>query len=135
MASNKQTKNDVIEMTVEPAITQAPEIKNPQVKADQEYKVAISRKKELYNLYMAEEKVPVYLSPQYRNELGSKAYISVNGIALYVPVDGQTYHIPKTFADELHRKRINIDDRLLRQEKMADVRSNFEQSIGDIKLF
>ena len=40
---------------------------------------------------MAEPKVPMYLSPMYRPYLGNVADITINGVTIFFPVDGNTY--------------------------------------------
>ena len=48
---------------------------------------------------MAEPKVPMYLSPMYRPYLGNVADITINGVSIFFPVDGNTYEVPRSFAD------------------------------------
>lgn len=104
-------------------------------KASQDLINAQRRKKELHTVYMNEEKVPIYLSPQYRNEFGNVMPVTINGIAIFFKVDGSTQYVPKTYADEITRRRLCVDNKLNRQHKMSNVRENYETSAGEIKLF
>ena len=79
---------------------------------------------------MAEPKVPMYLSPMYRPYLGNVADITINGVTIFFPVDGNTYEVPRAFADEIAR----IDAMLTKQNKMADVANNYERTPGELKL-
>ena len=121
-------------------ITQAP-VDISQAKADIfrqatiDLQTAQNRKKELHRIYMEEEKVPIYLSPQYRNEFGNVMPVTINGISIFFKVDGSTQYVPKTFADEITRRRLCVDNKLTRQDKMSQITDNYETSVGDIKLF
>ena len=119
----------------EPVDRQAPVDKDIFQKASQDLINAQKRKKELHAVYMNEEKVPVYLSHQYRNEFGNVMPVTINGIAIFFKVDGSTQYVPKTFADEITRRRLCVDNKLNRQHKMSNVRENYETSAGEIKLF
>lgn len=93
------------------------------------------RKKELHKFYMKEEKVPMYLSPQYRNEFGNVMAVTINGISIFFKVDGSTQLIPKTFADEITRRRLCVDNKYNRLNKMSNIQENYETAAGEIKLF
>ena len=83
---------------------------------------------------MAEPKVPMYLSPMYRPYLGNVADITINGVSIFFPVDGNTYEVPRSVADEIARKRMAIDAMLTKQNRMADVANNYERTPGELKL-
>lgn len=119
----------------EPVDRQAPVDKDIFQKASQDLINAQKRKKELHAVYMNEEKVPMYLSPQYRNEFGNVMPVTINGIAIFFKVDGSVQYVPKTFADEITRRRLCVDNKLNRQHKMSNVHENYETSAGEIKLF
>lgn len=120
---------------IEPVVVQAPVSTDVFKKASQDLIYAQKRKKELHAIYMNEEKVPIYLSPQYRNEFGNVMPVTINGIAIFFKVDGSTQYVPYTFADEITRRRLCVDNKLNRQHKMSNVRDNYETSAGEIKLF
>lgn len=84
---------------------------------------------------MAEKKVTTYLSPMYRPYLGNVADITINGVTIFFPVDGNSYEVPSSFADEIARRRMAIDAMLTKQNRMADVANNSERSPGELKLF
>ena len=91
--------------------------------------------RDLKAYYTREKSIPVYLSPMYRPYLGRVADITVNGVTIFLPVDGQVYEIPETFADLVNQKRMAIDAMLTKQQRMSDVQVNHEQSPGELKLF
>lgn len=97
--------------------------------------LAQNRKKKLIAQYKAEPKVEMYLSPQYRPFFGNVMTVSINGISIFFPVDGKTYKIPQTFADEITARRLNVDKIITRTGKMANVSANAEKSPGEIALF
>lgn len=96
---------------------------------------ATQRKKELLNVYKSEERVPVHISPMYRPHLGNVAVCTVNGITISIPVNGEVYKVPKTFAEHIYGRIAKIDAMEKKTEAMADIKSNFESSPGDLKLF
>lgn len=91
--------------------------------------------RDLKAYYTREKSIPVYLSPMYRPYLGRVADITVNGVTIFLPVDGQVYEIPETFADLVNQKRMAIDAMLTKQQRMSDVQVNHEYSPGELKLF
>ena len=93
------------------------------------------RRKELYQKYKNEAKVPMYLSPMYQPYFGKVMRVSINGITIFFKVDGKAQLIPKTFADEITSRRMRIDTMLTKQGRMARVTENFEKSPGELKLF
>lgn len=120
---------------VEPVAAQVPVSNDIFKQASQDLIYAQRRKKELHAVYVNEEKVPIYLSPQYRNEFGNVMPVTINGIAIFFKVDGSTQYVPKTFADEITRRRLCVDNKLNRQHRMSNVRENYETSAGEIRLF
>jgi hypothetical protein len=50
-------------------------------------------------------------------------------------VDGSTQTIPKTFADEITRRRMAIDAIINKQKRLADIPANNESSPGELNLF
>ena len=92
-------------------------------------------KKVLRDTYKEETKVPMYLSPMYRAYFGNVMRVMINGISIYFKVDGSTQVIPQTFADEITRRRMAVDNMLAKQNRMADVTKNYEGAPGELKLF
>lgn len=108
---------------------------DPVSELNKRYVAAEKRKKELHQYYKRETKVPMYLSPMYRPYTGNVMRVMVNGISIYFKVDGSTQMIPKTFADEVVRRRKAIDRQVDRQKKMARVPDNNESAPGELNLF
>jgi hypothetical protein len=94
-----------------------------------------ARKKELLEIYRNEEKVAVHISPMYRPHFGNVLILTINGITIGVPVDGNAYKVPKTFAEHVSARVAKIDAIIKKTNKMADVKSNFESSPGELELF
>lgn len=93
---------------------------------------AQARKHELAQAYAKEKKVKVTGSPMYRPYFGNNMPIQVNGIMVYVPLDGRTYEIPKTFADVFKNRISRIDALIQKQGAMADFIE--ENSPGEVTL-
>jgi hypothetical protein len=92
-------------------------------------------KTQLRNQYMAEEQVPLYLSPMYRPYFGAIMQVSLNGLTIAFPIDGSTQKVPRSFADEITRRRMAIDAMLTKQHRMVDIKSNYEGAPGELSLF
>lgn len=91
-------------------------------------------RKDVARLYKDEKKVTVQGSPMYRPFFGKNMPIIVNGVAIYVPLDGQMYSIPETFA-AIFQDRISRIDALERRRKaMANVGENVETYAGEKEL-
>ena len=98
-------------------------------------KKEIYRKTTLKQKYLAEEKVPVTISPMYAPYFGEIMEVSINGIYLSIPCDGKSYNIPETFASEVNARIMAVDESQRRADRMADVAKNHEDSQGDIQYF
>jgi len=85
--------------------------------------------------YKAEKKVGVSISPMYSNEFGNTMPISLNGVRIYIPCDGNTYNVPESFAMEIRRRIYAVDTKAKRRKRMASVQDNSEKSPGEIRLF
>lgn len=92
-------------------------------------------RRQLAESYGAGAQVPVTISPFYRNQLGSNVCLSINGVTVYIPANGQTKFVPEVFADLLAQKIVRADAQILRQGALANVIENFEQSPGELKFF
>jgi len=84
--------------------------------------------------YMNEDKVTVSISPLYKPYFGRVANISVNGISVYIPVDGRSYRINKTHAAATYEAISKIDAANERKSRMAEVTGNVESSPGQLKF-
>lgn len=85
--------------------------------------------------YRNQKKVDITISPLYRPYFGAVMEIIINGVYCAVPVDGRTYKLAKTFADEAARRIKAVDKQNKRAEKLADVQNNHETFIGELQLF
>lgn len=103
--------------------------------AEQSLQAVEMKRRALLKTYKNEETEPVSISPLYKPYFGASMAIGVNGISTYIPCDGKTYHLPKTFATEAKRKVMMVNLMIDRKEKLNDVTSNAESTPGEIKFF
>ncbi len=108
---------------------------DPMVVAAREVARANKARKDLIKHYRDEEHVTTYLAPLYRPHFGNVMVISVNGIRISFPIDGSKQDIPITYADEIDRRRRCVDAITTKQNRMADVRNNYESNPGELKLY
>ena len=80
------------------------------------------------------EMVKITPSPMYRPYFGNVMPITINGVAIFIPMDGQTYEIPKVFADEFQRRVMMIDEQERMRKGMANVSNNHERYAGERNL-
>lgn len=92
-------------------------------------------RRELGVKFRNEEKVPVSISPLYKPYFGKVMTVTINGISCAVPVDGKSYLVPKSFADEVEIRKFRQDELMEKSKKLADVQNNFETSPGELPLF
>lgn len=106
------------------------------IQQNREMAQASARRKELIKYYKSEKQVVTYVSPMYRPHFGNVMTVTINGISIRFPIDGSKQEIPATFADEIERRRRNIDNIERKQQKMAAVKENEDKgSIGSLGLF
>lgn len=122
MAKNNVTTDETSEASV-------------MLQAHKDLTSAEARRKSLINTYKNEPKVSVYLSPMYRPYFGNIMTVTVCGISIRFKVDGSKQDVPATFADEIERRRLAIDQIIKKQKRMADITQNIESNPGDITLF
>ena len=91
-------------------------------------------RKRLLTNFKSEDLVNVVLSPFYKPYFGSTAMISVQGIAIYIPANGRTYKVPKTFAAALYEAVAAIDARVQKIQRMSNVEQNFESAAGQLRF-
>lgn len=102
--------------------------------AARSYNALEAKRKSLVNVYRNEEKVAITVSPFYAPYLGKVVRVSVNGIVVDIPADGQTYKINKTHADHITAKIKRIDAMIARQKRAGDISNNFEHAPGELHL-
>ena len=84
--------------------------------------------------YKNEKKVAVQGSPMYRPYFGNNMPISINGVAIYVPLDGQQYEIPESFAAVFLDRISRVDEQIRVRKQMASVSENSESYAGEKSL-
>lgn len=102
--------------------------------SDNKLRGLMQKHKELYMRYKNEPKKPVTLQPAYAARLGSRARIAVNGIAVYIPCNGETYNINETHANEAMAKVRKINKLELKQQQLSKISRNFESTPGELKF-
>lgn len=88
----------------------------------------------LVDFYKNEPKVPVQGSPMYRPYFGNNMPIILNGIAVYVPLDGQQYEIPESFAAIFMDRISRIDEQINMRKRMSAISDNIEAYAGERDL-
>lgn len=90
-----------------------------------------AKRRGLAEQYRKEKKVEVTISPMYRPYFGNNMPVQINGVAVYVPINGQAYKIPESFAAVVKERISLIDEQLRAREAMADVQANLENYAGE----
>ena len=85
--------------------------------------------------YSAEELVEISISPLYAPEFSRVMPVVLNGVRLNIPVNGEVYKVPMSFAMEIKQRVRAVDERTKRQERMSNVQENIEHSPGELELF
>lgn len=127
--ANNALGNDTIATVSAPAT-----VNTVEANAAKAYNALEAKRKSLVTTYRGEEKRNVTISPFYAPYLGRVVRVSVNGIVVDIPADGQTYKINKTHADHIIAKIKRIDAMIARQKRAGDVSNNFEHAPGELHL-
>ncbi len=93
-----------------------------------------AQNRRLVDVYKNEPKVPVQGSPMYRPYFGNNMPIIINGIAIYVPLDGQQYEIPESFAAVFMDRISRIDEQINMRKRMSAISDNIESYAGERDL-
>lgn len=130
MAARRKTETMVSIDATEPVVDTAA------LNSALETKVTALRNKNrrLVDYYKNEKKVPVQGSPMYRPYFGNNMPIILNGIAIFVPLDGQQYEIPESFAAIFFDRISRIDEQINMRKKMAAISDNVEAYAGERNL-
>lgn len=114
----------------------APVVDTAALNSALETKVTALRNKNrnLVEYYRNEKKVPVQGSPMYRPYFGNNMPIILNGIAVYVPLDGQQYEIPESYAAIFFDRISRIDEQINMRKQMAAISDNVEAYAGERNL-
>ena len=85
-----------------------------------------------------EPKVSISVAPQYAAEFSRNMRVVINGVSIFIPIDGREYMVPETFAAEIKR-RVNKVNQKLNRLRRKGTTENFnlveEKSIGEVKIF
>lgn len=85
-----------------------------------------------------EPKVPISVAPQYASEFSKNMRVVINGVSIFIPIDGKEYMVPQTFAAEIKRRIHKVNQKINRLRRKGTT-ENFnlieEKSIGEVKLF
>lgn len=85
-----------------------------------------------------EPKVSISVAPQYASEFSKNMRVVINGVSIYIPIDGNEYLVPETFAAEIKRRVHQVNkklNRLRRKGTSENINLFEEKSIGEVKLF
>ena len=128
-------------MAAAKAKTNATEVIDEQIKntntasnAGIQKKVDLLKRKQhlLYEKYKNEKKVEVVGSPFYQPYFGGNMRICINGMPVYVPLDGQPHAIPETYANLFREKIARVDNLIQKQGSLAVTEESFA---GEASVF
>lgn len=144
----RETLNDVIDNVLTEAGLDQPqeavlEASSPEEKtaavaklrADKAFKTAASKDREIHNKLLKQDKVRIAISPMYAPYFGETMVVKLNGFPIYVPVNGRTYEIPKSYASIIQARIRGVNDMLNRGARMSDFKNNRETSPGELPIF
>jgi hypothetical protein len=83
---------------------------------------------------MNEKKVTVIGAPMYRAYFGNMMPISLNGIPIYVPLDGNRYEIPESYAYEFNARIRSVNEEIEMQKARSNIAANHETYPGELDL-
>ena len=81
-----------------------------------------------------QKRVPVSMSPMYATYFGEVMTVSLNGMSIFLPIDGRTYEVPEAFARIVHKRRRMVDAQQNMQAKLGDVTNNKDSFAGELIL-
>ena len=100
-----------------------------------EVKKRQSAKAKMVEAFMKEEQVEVSGSPFYQPYFGGSMPIMLNGVMVYVPLDGRPYKIPTSFADIFNERIKRVDAQNQRMETLGAVLQEDYIGGADINIF
>ena len=101
-----------------------------ELKHNENINIAYNGLRETAKRLRTEDKVRVSISPLYAPEFSESMCVAINGSAIYVPCDGQTYEVPESYAIEINRRIAAADEKARKGNNMANIANNFEQFAG-----
>ena len=78
--------------------------------------------------------VEVMIAPQYNGYFGNVMTVQLNGLSIYVPVDGRAYKVAKPYAAIIHERLRKVNELLTTTNRMANVTQNAESYAGELTL-
>lgn len=149
MAKKATTTTDIIEAATQAAATEpvledtapnaaAPAAPTPRSLAQTVRQAdSVMRKQEqmIHDKLSKQKRVSVTIAPQYRPYFGDVMAVFLQGLAVYVPVDGRSYQIPEDFAAIVHERLARVNAHLLKCERMSNIQANVESYAGELKLY
>jgi hypothetical protein len=84
--------------------------------------------------YKAEPKVTVVGAPMYCAYFGNSMPIVLNGISISVPLNGQRYEIPESFACVFNARINSVNEEIEFQKQRSNVTANKEAYPGELDL-
>jgi hypothetical protein len=97
-------------------------------------KINESLRKKLAEKLANEPKVRVIGSPMYRPWFGENMLIAINGVEIYLPLDGQAYEIPESYALEFQSRIELVDEEIRIRNAMSNIEKNSETYAGEKEL-
>lgn len=91
-------------------------------------------RKSLAKQYESEKKFVVMGAPMYRAYFGNNMPIILCGIRIDVPLDGQRYEIPDSFARIFNARINSVNEEIEMQKQMSNVTANHEAFPGQLDL-
>lgn len=140
MATNSNNKNpfqvvvDEVDNEMEVKQTPAEKQSREQLASSEMVKREVAQKT-LAQIYTGQKKFPVRIAPSYAKYFGRIMRVTINCVAVAIPVNGQVYNIPEEFACECERRMREMDAYELKSRKLADVANNYEPDIGQLSFF
>lgn len=101
---------------------------------NEEVTIKEKQRTSLAEQYKSEKKVTVIGAPMYRAYFGNNMPISINGIYISVPLDGQRYEIPESFAQVFNARINSVNEEIELQKARSNVAANYESYPGELDL-
>lgn len=124
MASNRNNNNNSGAASLEAAAR----LNNTEVSEKEKQRTSLAEQ------YKAEKKITVIGAPMYRAYFGNNMPISLNGILISVPLDGQRYEIPESFACVFNERINSVNEEIELQKQRSNVTANHESFPGELDL-
>lgn len=122
MATNRNTNTGAASLEA------AARLNNDEVTQKEKQRSSLAEK------YQGEKKVTVIGAPMYRAYFGNNMPISINGILVSVPLDGQRYEIPNSFAEVFNARINSVNEEIEMQKQRSNVAANHESFPGELDL-